>query len=112
MKRVKDLIPILSQGDMNALALAIYLGMALEGAEDMPFDFIIMDDPSQSMGSHHKRNLVDILNEVLKRKKVIVSTMDAELQDLLSKKITKMKTCHNFEDWTDTTSPIINKEEL
>ena len=108
----KDLIPILSQGDMNALALAIYLGMALEGAEDMPFDFIIMDDPSQSMGSHHKRNLVDILNEVLKRKKVIVSTMDAELQDLLSKKITKMKTCHNFEDWTDTTGPIINKEEL
>ena len=66
----------------------------------------------QSLGSHHKGNLVDILNEVLKRKKVIVSTMDAELQDLLSKKITKMKTCHNFEDWTDTTGPIINKEEL
>lgn len=108
----KDLIPILSQGDMNALALAIYLGMALEGAEDMPFDFIIMDDPSQSLGSHHKGNLVDILNEVLKSKKVIVSTMDAELQDLLSRKITKIKTCYSFEDWSDTTGPVIKKEEL
>jgi len=108
----KDLIPILSQGDMNALALAIYLGMALEGAEDMPFSFIIMDDPSQSLGSHHKRNLVDILNEVLNRKKVIVSTMDAELQDLLKGRITKMKSCYNFEDWSYTTGPIIKKEEL
>ena len=86
--------------------------MALEGAEDMPFDFIIMDDPSQSLGSHHKGNLVDILNEVLKSKKVIVSTMDAELQDLLSRKITKIKTCYSFEDWSDTTGPVIKKEEL
>ncbi|GAG37151.1 unnamed protein product, partial [marine sediment metagenome] len=47
----QDLTPILSQGDLNALALSIFLGMAVSKEAKQPFGFIILDDPSQSLGS-------------------------------------------------------------
>ena len=85
----QDLTPILSQGDLNALALSIFLGMATSRVIKESFGFVMLDDPSQSLGSGHKERLIEILDEVLKDKMVILSSMDKELPDLVFSKITR-----------------------
>lgn len=106
----KDLTPILSQGDLNAMALSIFLGMACSEGTNQPFGFVILDDPSQSLGSNHKEKLVDVLDGVLKERMVILSSMDRELQDLVLSKITKAKTKYIFSDWTPKWGPDVKKE--
>ena len=105
----KDLTPILSQGDMNAMALSIFLGMAGSKETNQPFGFIILDDPSQSLGSEHKEKLAEVLNEVLDERMVILSSMDKELQDFALSKITKAKTKYVFSDWTPERGPEVKK---
>jgi len=106
----ENLTPILSQGDLNVMALSIFLGMACSEGTNQPFGFVILDDPSQSLGSAHKEKLVEVLNEVLKERIVILSSMDKELQDLVLSKITKAKTKYIFSDWTPKRGPEVKKE--
>lgn len=103
----KEITPILSQGDLNALALSIFLGMAYLKEADQSCGFIMLDDPSQSLGSGHKEKLVEVIGEVLDNRMVILSTMDKELRDLTLSKITKAKTQYVFEDWTPQGGPEI-----
>lgn len=105
----KDLTPILSQGDLNALALSIFLGMASSEETNQPLEFIMLDDPTQSLGSDHKEKLVEVLNQVLEERTVILSSMDKELQDLILSKITKAKTRYMFSDWTRSKGPQVEK---
>ncbi len=106
----QDLAPVLSQGDLNALALSIFLGLATSRVGEGSFGFVILDDPSQSLGSGHKEELIDILNEVLKDRMVILSSMDKELQDLTYSRITRAKTRYVFSDWTPEKGPEVRKE--
>lgn len=106
----EDLTPILSQGDLNAMALSVFLGMACLKGATQQFGFIMLDDPSQSLGSEHKERLVAVLDEVLNERMVILSSMDKELQDLVLSKITKAKTKYIFADWTPETGPEVKKE--
>ena len=106
----KDLTPILSQGDLNAMALSIFLGMACSEGIDQPFGFVILDDPSQSLGSAHKEKLIEVLDGVLKERMVVLSSMDKELQELVLSKITKAKTKYIFSDWTPKRGPEVRKE--
>jgi len=103
-----DLTPVLSQGDLNVLALAIFLGLACSGEAER-FSFIMLDDPSQSLGSEHKRRLVEVLNDVLEQKGMILSTMDTELRDVLLSELTKAKTFYTFSDWTPAGGPQVQK---
>jgi DNA repair exonuclease SbcCD ATPase subunit len=102
-----DLLPVLSQGDLNALALAIFLGLAAAGKEGSPFGFLILDDPSQSLGSEHKKHLAHLLDQVAKHKKLIVATMDAEFHEYLMDGMTKAKTEYRFGEWTPEHGPTI-----
>jgi DNA repair exonuclease SbcCD ATPase subunit len=102
-----DLTPILSQGDLNALALAIFLGLASAGADQAPFGFIMLDDPSQSLATEHKRQLVKILDGIAGRKQVIVATMDKEFRDLLISGLTKEKQEYVFGAWSPQAGPSI-----
>jgi DNA repair exonuclease SbcCD ATPase subunit len=102
-----DLTPILSQGDLNALALAFFLGLAASAKDSGTFGFILMDDPSQSLDSEHKKRLVQVLNEVADQKQLMISTMDRELRDYLVEGLTKMKTEYVFEAWTPEQGPTI-----
>lgn len=104
-----DIISILNQGDLNALALSIFLAMACSQGTNQSFGFIMMDDPSQSLGSNHKENLVNVLNEVLEQRMIILSSMDKELQDLINSRFMKEKTIYNFDDWTPASGPTIRK---
>ncbi len=106
----KYLTPILNQGDLNALALSIFLGMSSLKGATQPFGFVMLDDPSQSAGSGYKEKLVEVLDEVLDERMVILSSMDKELQDFVLSKITKAKTKYIFSDRIPERGPEIIKE--
>jgi wobble nucleotide-excising tRNase len=103
----QDLTPVLSQGDLNALALAIFLGLASIGENEAPFGFVMLDDPSQSLGFEHKRRLVEVLDEAGQGKRLILATMDAEFRDLWNSKLTRGKREYGFGRWTPETGPVI-----
>lgn len=103
-------IPILSQGDLNSLALSIFLGLAKTSGDSHPLGFILMDDPSQSLDSQQKARLVEIFNELSDIKNITVSTMDTELQQFLKDNITKVKTIYKFSDWAPDSGPRISME--
>lgn len=104
----KDLIPVLSQGDLNALALSIFLG--LSESLNNQFGFIMLDDPSQSLGSDYKEKFIEILDAIAGSRTVIISTMDKELQDSLEKNLTKAKRKYNFTGWSPQTGPEVKEE--
>jgi DNA repair protein SbcC/Rad50 len=107
----KDLTPILSQGDLNALALAIFLGLATTAKESGAFGFLILDDPSQSLGTDHKKQLAKVLGQVIRHKKLIVSTMDTEFHEYLMESMTKAKRQYCFGNWTPEEGPSITTVE-
>ncbi|MEO0264645.1 MAG: hypothetical protein ABIM17_05310, partial [candidate division WOR-3 bacterium] len=98
-------IPILSQGNMNALALSIFLALC----ENMPFEFIMLDDPSQSLSSNEKKNFVEVLNTITEKKQVIISTMDNELFEYL-KNLYKQKKIYKFKEWNPQDGPNLEEE--
>lgn len=103
-------IPVLSQGDLNSLALSIFLGLAKTSGDSHPLGFILMDDPSQSLDLQQKTRLVEIFNEISDIKNITVSTMDTELQQLLKDNITKVKTIYKLSDWIPDFGPKISEE--
>jgi len=106
----KELIPILSLGDLNSLALSIFLGLAKTVGDFHPLGFILMDDSSQSLDSQQKARLVKVIDELCEIKNIIVSTMDGEFKELLKDNITKAKTVYMFSDWMPDSGPKILEE--
>ncbi|MEM4605940.1 MAG: AAA family ATPase [Candidatus Pacearchaeota archaeon] len=105
-ERENSVVPILSQGNLNALALSIFLALC----EKLPFKFIILDDPSQSLSSSEKERFVEVLNRVSNQKQIIISTMDKELYDYLLK-LPKIKKIYKFEKWDPQKGPFIREED-
>jgi DNA repair exonuclease SbcCD ATPase subunit len=99
----ENIIPVLSQGNLNALALSIFL--ALAESQDSPFNFLIFDDPSQSLGSAEKEEFCKILNEIAQQRSLIISTMDKEFYEKLKDKILKQEKIYEFKNWTPTKGP-------
>jgi DNA repair exonuclease SbcCD ATPase subunit len=105
----QELSPVLSQGDLNCLALSIFLGMVT--AYSHPVGFVLMDDPSQSLGTDQKRRLVEVVEEVCDSgRRVVLATMDAELQDFLRSSLGKAKTIYQIHSWTPESGPSISLE--
>jgi DNA repair exonuclease SbcCD ATPase subunit len=104
----EELSPVLSQGDLNALALSMFLGLV--EAYSHPIRFIMMDDPSQSLGTPQKKRLVEVIDEVCESRNLIVSTMDTELQEFLQSGLTKAKTIYEFSKWEPKTGPNVIKK--
>jgi hypothetical protein len=67
----------------------------------------MLDDPSQSMGAEHKKNLAAVLDQVCANRRVLLATMDGEFSDCLKNGLTKAKTEYVFVDWTPNTGPRI-----
>ncbi|HXG12906.1 MAG TPA: AAA family ATPase [Gemmataceae bacterium] len=102
-----DLTPLLSQGDLNALALAIFLGLAAAGSG--AFGFVLLDDPSQSLDAEHKRQLVKVLDEVAQHKQVVLATMDQEFRHHLTEGLTVVRREYRCEKWTPEKGPTITR---
>ena len=102
----QELSPVLSQGDLNCLALSIFLGMVT--AYSHPVGFVLMDDPSQSLGTDQKHRLVEVVEEVCDSgRRVVLATMDAELQEFLRSSLGKAKTIYQIHSWSPQSGPSV-----
>lgn len=72
---------LLSQGEFQALALAICLPRAL--IDGNPFGFLVLDDPVQAMDTETVEGLATVLAEVGSYRQLIVFTHDTRLSDAL-----------------------------
>ncbi len=99
-------IPVLSQGDMNALALGLFIGLGLS-ANSLPLNLMILDDPTQSLATPQKERLAEVIDEVAESRQVIVATMDAEFFEALRSRVTKRKRVYEFRSWTPGEGPEI-----
>ncbi|MBI4329887.1 MAG: AAA family ATPase [Chloroflexi bacterium] len=100
-----DPTPILSQGDLNCLAISLFLGLSEATGETQRFGFLMLDDPTQSLGSEMKGELVKVLEDIASRRKLIIATPDAEFKNLLTVGITRSKATYKFADWNEKTGP-------
>ena len=99
-------IPVLSQGDMNALALGLFIGLG-SSANSLPLKLMILDDPTQSLATPQKERLAEVIDEVAESRQVIVATMDAEFFEALRSSVTKRKRVYEFRSWTPAEGPEI-----
>lgn len=67
-----------STGQMNCAALSIFLSLS-SMLERRP-KFVILDDPSQSLDTNHKKYLVKVLGDVSLGNQIIIATQDTELE--------------------------------
>jgi recombinational DNA repair ATPase RecF len=68
---------VMSQGEINALALSIFLPRAT--MPDSPFNFLVIDDPVQAMDPAKVDGLAKVLEKVAQQRQVIVFTHDNRL---------------------------------
>jgi ABC-type Mn2+/Zn2+ transport system ATPase subunit len=66
---------VMSQGELHALALSLFLPRAM--LPESPFRFIVMDDPVQSMDPARVDGLARVLEEVGRKRQLVVFTHDA-----------------------------------
>lgn len=70
-------VAVMSQGELNALALSLFLPrMTLP---ESPFRFLVIDDPVQAMDPHKVDGLANVLAQTARSRQVIVLTHDARL---------------------------------
>ena len=72
---------VMSQGEINALALAMFIPRLTHG--DSPFRFVVIDDPVQAMDPFKVDGLAQVLRDLAKTRQVIVLTHDTRLPEAL-----------------------------
>lgn len=68
---------VMSQGELHALALALFLPRVT--SDESPFRFVVIDDPVQAMDPARVDGLARVLSEVAQTRQVIVFTHDDRL---------------------------------
>lgn len=74
-------LAVLSQGELNALALSVFLPRAT--LQQSPFRFAIIDDPVQAMDPAKVDGLARVLHRHGERRQVVVFTHDTRLPEAL-----------------------------
>ena len=70
-------LAVMSQGELNALSLALFLPRAT--VDTSPFRFVLLDDPVQAMDPHKVDGLAELLLRVAETRQVVVFTHDPRL---------------------------------
>ncbi len=70
---------VMSQGELNALALSLFLPRA--ALPESPFGFVIVDDPVQAMDPSRVEGLARVLEQAAKARQVVVFTHDDRLPE-------------------------------
>ncbi|GMV23952.1 MAG: hypothetical protein AMXMBFR57_39010 [Acidimicrobiia bacterium] len=70
---------VMSQGELHALALSLFLPRAT--LDESPFRFVVIDDPVQSMDPARVDGLARVLEDTARTRQVIVFTHDDRLPD-------------------------------
>lgn len=74
-------LAVMSQGELHALALALFLPRATRAAS--PFRFVVLDDPIQAMDPAKIDGFVDVLSEIAQTHQVIVFSHDDRLASVI-----------------------------
>ncbi len=74
---------VMSQGEINALGLALFVPRAM--SEASPFRFLVVDDPVQAMDPHKVDGLAMLLSDLAQERQVIVFTHDTRLREALDR---------------------------
>jgi ABC-type lipoprotein export system ATPase subunit/energy-coupling factor transporter ATP-binding protein EcfA2 len=74
-------LAVMSQGELNALALSIFLPRAT--VPESPFRFLVIDDPVQAMDPSKVDGLARVLHAVSRSRQVLVFTHDDRLPEAL-----------------------------
>jgi len=72
-----DAFGVMSQGELHALSLAIFIPRATSKAS--PFRFLVLDDPIQAMDPSKIDGFLDVLTELAAERQVVVFTHDDRL---------------------------------
>ena len=70
-------LSVMSQGELNALSLSLFLARAL--LPESPFRFLVIDDPVQAMDPTKVEGLARVLDEAARHRQVTVFTHDERL---------------------------------
>ncbi len=70
-------LSVMSQGELNSLALALFLPRA--ASEASPFRFLVLDDPVQAMDPNKVEGLAAVLADLARTRQVIVFSHDDRL---------------------------------
>ncbi len=74
---------VLSQGELHALALSLFLPRALQA--ESPFGFLIIDDPVQALDRRKVDGLAEVLADAALVRQVVVFTHDDRLVDAVER---------------------------
>ena len=74
-------LAVMSQGELHALALALFVPRAASDAS--PFGFVVLDDPIQAMDPSKIDGFVRVLTELATQRQVVVFTHDDRLPEAL-----------------------------
>lgn len=77
---------VLSSGQMNVLAVSIFLALNL-GMSSLPLRAAILDDPLQSLDELNLLGLIDVLRRARERRQLLVSTHESRFAGLLERKL-------------------------
>ena len=72
---------VVSQGELFSLALALFLPRAT--SKHSPFNFIVIDDPVQSMDPRKVEGLARLLEKVAETHQIVAFTHDTRLADMV-----------------------------
>ena len=72
---------VMSQGELNSLALSLFLPRAL--LDESPFGFVVIDDPVQAMDPSKVDGLARVLESAAEKRQVVVFTHDDRLSEAI-----------------------------
>jgi chromosome segregation protein len=96
---------LFSTGQLNEAAIILLLAMA--NTAKHKFEFIILDDPSQSLDSRGKERLAKLLAKVAESKQLVICTMDTEFAECIKNSFPAGK-FYLFEEHTET-GPVVKE---
>lgn len=105
-KFVSNAKNVLSSGQLNVLAISIFLAIN-EGQKAHTLDFVAIDDPIQNMDDVNQYSICDVLGHI--KKQLIISTHDIEFLKLFIKKNEYRK--ENIQVYSFM-SPYLNKDKV
>lgn len=79
---------IFSSAQLNAVAICIFLSLNISAGEAR---FALLDDPIQNMDDFNVLGLLDLLRSVSEGRQVVVSTHDAQLGELMRRKLRPLR---------------------
>ncbi len=100
---------VMSQGELHAMALSLFLPRAT--LPESPFRFVVIDDPVQSMDPARVDGLARVLEDVARKRQVIVFTHDDRLAESIrrlgidARVIAVMRRENSVVDVTTTVDP-------